>query len=216
MTATPAAASAAGTQRAAALGTLLLGFVVVLAVTLLYIGNINFNVLGDPQGTSIGDHAGAGAVQSPVARRVPYPRYPGRDLLTSVCGPMDAISSDHGRDGPDGGGGSGGSGWTPSADADADAAPPLIRAAAAGRAEAADSDSAEWQRVQRLIYESQHPAECSEDGTMQWVGAFEGFTAIGIGGQLSTLSLALGLAIVRNKVLVVADNSSQLTTCPQR
>jgi hypothetical protein len=211
MNAAPAAAPAAGTQRAAALGTLLLGFVVVLAVTLLYIGNINFIILGDPPlssaGASSGEHAGAGALQSQLfARRAPYPRYPGRDLLTSICGPMGSINnSDRGRDGHDGGAGDG---WN-ATDAD-------YETSAAEASGSSGPDSAEWQRVQRLIYESQHPAECSEDGTMQWVGAFEGFTAIGIGGQLSTLSLALGLAIVRNKVVVVADNSSQLTTCPQR
>ena len=78
------------------------------------------------------------------------------------------------------------------------------------------ANSTQFARIQQLIYDSQHPPTCSEQNTMQWVGAFEGFTAIGIGGQLSTLSLALGLAVVRGKVLVVADNSSQLTNCPQR
>ncbi len=199
-----ATASAAGTQRTAALGTLLLGFVVVLSVTLVYIGNINFVVLSNPPLTSAGGehHTGSGGMQSPIlARRAPYPRYPGRDLLTSICGPIESVASSDRNDRDDDDGASFSSLWAGGWNA----------AATAG-----ESGSAEWQRVQRLIYESQHPAECSEDGTMQWVGAFEGFTAIGIGGQLSTLSLALGLAIVRNKVLVVADNSSQLTTCPRR
>ena len=77
--------------------------------------------------------------------------------------------------------------------------------------------ASEFERVQKIIYDSQHPqlSDCSEANTMQWVGAFEGFMAIGVGGQLSTLSLTLGLALVRNKVLVVGDNSSQLTNCPQ-
>jgi hypothetical protein len=72
------------------------------------------------------------------------------------------------------------------------------------------TSSAEFARVQQIIYDSQHPTSCSEERTMQWVGAFDGFTAIGVGGHLSTLSLVLGLAVVRGQVSALSTASCSL------
>lgn len=177
--------------------TLLLVFAGLVVGTCLYLF-VDMNVASSLSPTaadlasSRSANSGDGGVPLVNVKMEPYPRAEGLDFLTLVCGAPSTLQG--GNDDDDVVGGDGNN-WTDT--------------------RWLQGGSAEFNRVQKLIYDSQHPANCSEKKIMQWVGAFEGFTAIGIGGQLSTLSLTLGLAIVRDKVLVVGDNSSQFTNCPQ-
>eukprot|EP00750_Incisomonas_marina_P007222 INCI14780.9.p1 GENE.INCI14780.9~~INCI14780.9.p1 ORF type:complete len:559 (+),score=79.80 INCI14780.9:148-1824(+) len=185
------------TKNRQATRTLLVVFAGLIAGTCLYLF-ADMSVASSLSPTAAAELAssrsastGDGAVPLVNVKMEPYPRAEGLDFLTLVCGAPSTLQGDI-----DNGVGSGGNSWTDT--------------------RWFQGGSEEFNRVQKLIYDSQHPQNCSEKKIMQWVGAFEGFTAIGIGGQLSTLSLTLGLAIVRDKVLVVGDNSSQFTNCPQR
>lgn len=66
------------------------------------------------------------------------------------------------------------------------------------------------ERVQKLIYESQHPAKCDPSRQIYWKGQYsKAHSYVGIGGQLATLSLILGMAISEGKVLVILPKSTQ-------